>query len=109
VFLNQRQKGYDAGIKSDLRNAATAEETYLTDNGTYTTDVTQLQANGFKYSSSSDYTSGTTLIVPKLDGGVGSNKGYCISATSASGTVWSYNSELGGLQAKGVVCDASFT
>jgi type IV pilus assembly protein PilA len=35
VFLNQRQKGYDAGIKSDLRNAATAEETYLTDNSAY--------------------------------------------------------------------------
>ena len=36
VFLNQRQKGYDAGIKSDLDNAATAEETYLTDFNTYT-------------------------------------------------------------------------
>src|SRR5437667_2749577 len=34
VFLNQRQKGYDAQAKSDLRNAATAEETYLTDNPT---------------------------------------------------------------------------
>src|SRR5665213_2569849 len=32
VFLNQRQKGYDAQAKSDARNAATAEETYLTDN-----------------------------------------------------------------------------
>src|ERR1700742_1184985 len=32
VFLNQRQKGYDAQAKSDLRNMATAEETYLTDN-----------------------------------------------------------------------------
>ena len=31
VFLNQRKKGVDASIKSDLKNAATAEETYLTD------------------------------------------------------------------------------
>ena len=31
VFLNQRKKGYDAGAKSDSRNLATLEETYLTD------------------------------------------------------------------------------
>src|SRR5256885_11701610 len=31
VFLNQRKKGYDAQAKSDLRNFASAEETYFTD------------------------------------------------------------------------------
>jgi type IV pilus assembly protein PilA len=31
VFLNQRKSGYDAGAKSDVKNAATAEETYYTD------------------------------------------------------------------------------
>jgi type IV pilus assembly protein PilA len=31
VFLRQRQKGYNAGAKSDLRNLATQEETYFTD------------------------------------------------------------------------------
>src|SRR4051812_16552328 len=35
VFLNQRQKGYDAQAKSDARNLATLEETYLTDNDNY--------------------------------------------------------------------------
>ena len=35
VFLNQRKKGYDAQAKSDLRNMATAEETYFTDNNAY--------------------------------------------------------------------------
>ena len=35
VFLNQRQKGWDAAVKSDLRNAATAQETALTDTGYY--------------------------------------------------------------------------
>src|SRR6478672_6389240 len=34
VFLNQRKKGVDASLKSDLRNAATAAETYSTDNPT---------------------------------------------------------------------------
>ncbi len=35
VFLNQRAKGWDSAVKADLRNAATAEETYLTDDGVY--------------------------------------------------------------------------
>ncbi len=60
VFLNQRQKGYDAGIKSDLDNAATAEETYLTDNnayvaGTFTAASNPLGSAGFKFSNVSDY------------------------------------------------------
>src|SRR6478752_5996481 len=32
VFLNQRKKGVDASMKSDARNAATAVETWMTDN-----------------------------------------------------------------------------
>jgi prepilin-type N-terminal cleavage/methylation domain-containing protein len=35
VFLNQRKKAVDASIKSDLRTAATALETYFTDNQAY--------------------------------------------------------------------------
>ena len=31
IFLNQREKGVDAGIKSDLKNAATALETLAVD------------------------------------------------------------------------------
>ena len=97
VFLNQRKKGYDAGIKSDLRNAATSEETYLTDNNAYTTDTTTtagIQGAGFKYSSTGDY-SGTPVVHVKLDG---TNSGYCLYATSASGNTWYYESEDGGLQ-----------
>src|SRR3954467_10704375 len=52
VFLKQRNKGYDAQAKSDLRNMATAEETYLTDNDVYSSLVADLTANGFKESSS---------------------------------------------------------
>src|SRR3982751_2118027 len=56
VFLNQRKSGYDAGAKSDARNAATAEETYYTDNQAYvgSTDlassVTALSGSGWKNS-----------------------------------------------------------
>ena len=35
VFLNQRKKAVSASIKSDLRTAATALETYFTDNQSY--------------------------------------------------------------------------
>jgi len=52
VFLNQRKKGVDASLKSDLKNAATAAETYATDNPTATTlATTDLTAAGFKASS----------------------------------------------------------
>ena len=36
VFLSQRNKGYDSQAKSDARNLATLQETYFTDNNTYT-------------------------------------------------------------------------
>jgi type IV pilus assembly protein PilA len=35
-FLNQKGKGEDAAAKSSAREAATAMETYYTDNGSYT-------------------------------------------------------------------------
>jgi type IV pilus assembly protein PilA len=47
AFLNQRNKAYDAAAKSNVRTAATAEETYATDNnGTYTADVTGKGTSG---------------------------------------------------------------
>jgi type IV pilus assembly protein PilA len=44
VFLNQRKKGVDAGIKADLKNAATAAETYTTDNPSATNFATTTPA-----------------------------------------------------------------
>ena len=35
LFLTQKQKGVDASIKSDIKNAATLQETYYIDNGSY--------------------------------------------------------------------------
>jgi type IV pilus assembly protein PilA len=79
VFLNQREKGYDAQAKSDVRNMATAEETYLTDNPTgYTASISALSAEGFKESAN---TSNPTAI-PHAD------QYYCLSETSQSGTTW---------------------
>lgn len=51
VFLNQRRKAWDSAVKSDLRNAATAQETYLTDYDVYATTYTALEtAAGFNKS-----------------------------------------------------------
>ena len=113
VFLNQRKKGYDSAVKSDLRNAATAEETYLTDNGKYTTTMTDLTATsvGFKYSAATNYdsTTGQTITPEFVDSTdtkstTVNNAGYCMSAKSASGNTWVYDSIKGGLQPAGSSC-----
>jgi type IV pilus assembly protein PilA len=88
VFLNQRKKGYDAQVKSDLRNAATAEETYLTDNpNTYTTLQTDLTTAGWKPST------GDTFMIS-----ISAATGYCIVGTNPnSANFWLYDSSNGGL------------
>src|SRR5881275_1547850 len=63
VFLNQRQKGYDAQSKADLRNMATAEETYLTDNPT-----------GYR-----------STVTPATDSELATNDGYKQSSTDKAG------------------------
>jgi len=93
VFLNQRKKGWDAQAKSDLKNMATAEETYLTDNGVYTvatsSALTPLTNAGFK--SSADVTGHTAAVFTGGNGGA--SAGYCLQVTSKSGTTWYANSE----------------
>jgi type IV pilus assembly protein PilA len=90
VFLNQRQKGYDAQVKADLRNAATAEETYLTDNPAgYTTTQANLTSNGWKKSTNDSF---VTAVA-------GAN-GFCmVGNNSNSSNFYLYDSNAGGLQA----------
>jgi type IV pilus assembly protein PilA len=86
VFLNQRKKGYDAQAKSDLRNMATAEETYLTDNPTgYTSVIANLNNAGFKGSSNVS----NWAAIPHTD------QYYCLSDVSQSGTTWFFTSQQG--------------
>jgi type IV pilus assembly protein PilA len=42
-FINQRSKGQDAEAKAGVKTAAEAEETYFTDNQSYTTSTTALR------------------------------------------------------------------
>jgi prepilin-type N-terminal cleavage/methylation domain-containing protein len=97
LFLSQRQKGVDAGLKSDLKSAATALETKTVE-GTWTaataTAVTTV---------ASDFTATKGNTVTVKGGSVG---GYCITASNAgaSGPAW-YDSKEGGLvDAKPAAC-----
>ena len=93
VFLNQRKKGWDSAVKADLRNAATAQETWLTDNGVYSAQTpagAELTSVGFKYSPATNYTGGAAIVVDAT-----SNTSYCLEAVSASGTTFSYSSPTG--------------
>jgi type IV pilus assembly protein PilA len=65
VFLSQRQKGWDAAVKSDLRNAATTEETYLTEQSVYTDTIADLTTKGFKQSDVANYAVGTPPLLPR--------------------------------------------
>jgi type IV pilus assembly protein PilA len=95
VFLSQRQKGWDAAVKSDLRNAATAEETYLTENSLYTATIADLEAKGFKYSDGGNYSGDVAAITATFDAG----NSYCLTATSKSTGVFAYDSSAGGFVA----------
>ena len=87
VFLNQRNKGYDSQAKSDLRNAASIQETHLVDTGEYGS-LAEIQAAGYDFAQSAD----VTLFV--VDYGDGQTDGYCMEATSASTAVFSLDSRV---------------
>ena len=83
VFLNQRKKGWESAVKSDLRNHAIVLETHLTDAGTYVGAPAPA-------ASSPD----VTVSVP-----VSSVATYCIQGVHAKNTadVWSLKPGAGGL------------
>ena len=90
VFLNQRQKGYDAQAKNDIRNLAGFEEIYLSDRNTYGT-IAEIQSVEPTLSVSPS----VTVTVVRF----AAVNGYCLSAKHASSgrTFW-YDSQAGGLQ-----------
>jgi type IV pilus assembly protein PilA len=93
VFLNQRNKGYDAQAKSDLRNLSGFEEIYLNDTNTYGT-IAQVRASEPTLNPSH----GVVLSVVRYNGAIG----YCLSAQGGgSSGVWYYDSQAGGLQPGG--------
>lgn len=89
VFLAQRTKGYDASVKSDVRNVATAEETYLTSNPSSYATALLLQSTGTVKAISPSNT---------LNVGIDAAQGYCIVGTNTnSKNFFLYDSQAGGL------------
>ena len=86
VFLNQRKSGYDAGAKSDVRNGATAEETYYTDNQSYLYGTNPALPGWNK----SLHT--TQVVITDNSVAPATNQSYLITATSESGKKFCWNS-----------------
>jgi type IV pilus assembly protein PilA len=87
AFLNQRNKAYDSAAKSNLRTAATAEETYATDNnGTYAPTTNTASAGDALVSIE------PTLTNKPYVTGTGSSTGYTLTSTSLGngGDVFTY-------------------
>ncbi len=100
LFLNQRKKGVDASLKSDLKSAATTVETYSVDgswNAATGDDVTPVVTEA-------KITTGNTVT---LVGAGTTATGYCMIAVNDAGGAtgpWYYHSTGGGLQAAGDTC-----
>jgi type IV pilus assembly protein PilA len=97
LFLSQREKGYDATMKSDLRNLSVAEDTFLHNGADRYGTMDEVRAGTDVKASK-----GVTLRVVRYNSLVG----YCLSAThSGSGDTWYYDSQAGGIQAPvGTAC-----
>jgi type IV pilus assembly protein PilA len=93
VFLNQRQKAVDSGVKSDLKTAADFEETWFVDNNAYSTTKANFTTGNVKFSAGDKIEAATNTA----------GTGYCLrgsnTGSSATGTLYFwYDSLSGGLQ-----------
>ncbi|HEX6537203.1 MAG TPA: prepilin-type N-terminal cleavage/methylation domain-containing protein [Gemmatimonadaceae bacterium] len=78
-FSATKGRSYTSMIKSDLRNLATAEESYFYDNDAYTTDLTKLN---FRSSP------GVTIVIPEATPGGWSAAGTNPQASAKSCVVY---------------------
>jgi len=88
VFLNQRKKGVDSSLESDLRNAATQLETKTTD-GSWTST-----ANGTVASVATDFKSSKANVIKFV--GTGTSSGYCLTGTNDGASKAFFYSSTGG-------------
>jgi type IV pilus assembly protein PilA len=98
VFLSQKQKGYDASLKSDMRTVANELESYNTDGNGYPSNVaiTNLSNPNVIVGTTVVRTStGNSFTVTYNTAGTA----YCIVSFNPKGThEWEYISDHGGLQ-----------
>ncbi len=107
VYLNQRQKGYEAASKAELKMVAVAEETFATDSadGKYTADEAKLVLTGYNQSdafkNTVTATAGNLTIVLNGDG-----TQWCGQAKHPANNTTFAQSSVTGVAAKGT-CNAS--
>ena len=68
LMIKNKRRAYDASLTSTLRDAATAQEAYSGEAGTYTTSLDDLKSQGYQTTEDVDM---TVALVPG---------GYCMSA-----------------------------
>ena len=87
TFLNQRKKGWESAVKSDLRNYAIVMETHLTETGSYAVAGPPAIAAPVE-------STGVTVTSPTADGNT-----YCIQGVHAKNTtdVWRLMPGAGGM------------
>ena len=84
VFLNQRAKATESGMKSDLRTAANELETFFTDNQDYPAALPAINTSD-----------DDTVLTYTLDA---DGQAYCVEATNVKvDNDWHYDSDAGGL------------
>ena len=102
VYLQQRNKGYDAAAKADAKALAMHEEAWLTAHDTYTDTVGAGTLTEFRQSL------GVHTAATAVDG-----EGFCIVSKSLSDNVFWYDSSAGGLSGpadtppEGGICEDS--
>ena len=96
VFLNQRQKGVDAGTKSDIKQVANEMESAFTDAQTYPTTV-DIQVTTGNVLSARVNTAGTAYCID----------GHNPKGSTLTATRYVYISNAGGLQATKGACSTT--
>ena len=80
IFLNQRGSAQDNAAKSNLRNAATAQASYLAEKGTFTSVKADLAPYGFPQNA----TPAVTIVTPATATG----DTFCMQSKSDSGATF---------------------
>lgn len=95
-FAAYRRRGYDIDVKTNIKNASIAEESYFTDKEIYTSALADLASWGFKQSASVNITptgSQTTFII----------SGAATAGCSSNTGIWSFANATG--ITTGVACN----
>ena len=104
VFLNQRQKGVDAGLKSDLKQVANEMESAFTDSQVYP---------GLTAAVSIQLTTNNVIAIRLNNTTAANATAYCVQAFNLKGSATSvtdayvYLSDGGGLQDTQGACNAT--